>query len=68
VGASISFDGVSHLRRRGLEWVTLSWNVVGVIVLAVVAISASLTALAGLVIVYYAVRESVEIVKPNTHV
>jgi divalent metal cation (Fe/Co/Zn/Cd) transporter len=30
-----------------LEWVTLSWNVVGVIVLAVLAISASSTALAG---------------------
>jgi divalent metal cation (Fe/Co/Zn/Cd) transporter len=40
---------VSRLRRRGfvLEWVTLSWNVVGVIVLAVLAVSASSTALAG---------------------
>lgn len=37
------------LRRRGLvlEWVTLAWNVVGVIVLAVLAVSASSTALAG---------------------
>ncbi len=68
VGASISFDRVSRLRGRGLglERVTLFWNVVGVIVLAVLAISASSTALAGLVTVY-AVRESVEIVKPNTH-
>jgi len=44
-----SADRVNHLRRRGfvLEWVTLSWNVVGVIVLAVLAISASSIALAG---------------------
>jgi divalent metal cation (Fe/Co/Zn/Cd) transporter len=44
-----SVDRVGRLRRRGfvLEWITLSWNVVGVIVLAVLAISAASTALAG---------------------
>jgi hypothetical protein len=44
-----SVDRVSRLRRRGflLERITLFWNVVGVIVLAVLAISASSTALAG---------------------
>lgn len=44
-----SVDQVNRLRRRGfvLEWVTLGWNVVGVIILAVLAISASSTALAG---------------------
>lgn len=37
------------LRRRGfaLEWITLAWNVVGVIVLAVLAVTSSSTALAG---------------------
>ncbi|MBC7597296.1 MAG: cation transporter [Kineosporiaceae bacterium] len=40
---------VRILRRRGfvLEWVTLGWNIVGVVVLAVLAVSASSTALAG---------------------
>ncbi len=44
-----SVDQVNRLRRRGfvLEWVTLVWNMVGVIILAVLAISASSTALAG---------------------
>jgi divalent metal cation (Fe/Co/Zn/Cd) transporter len=42
-------DREDLLLRRGfvLEWITLSWNVVGVIVLAVLAISSSSTALAG---------------------
>jgi divalent metal cation (Fe/Co/Zn/Cd) transporter len=42
-------DRARILRRRGfvLEWVTLGWNVGGVIVLAVLAVSASSTALAG---------------------
>lgn len=49
MSSPISVDRVSRLRRRGfaLEWVTLSWNVVGVIVLAVLALSTSSTALAG---------------------
>jgi len=49
VRSSLAIDGTSRLRRRGLEleWVTLSWNVVGVVVLAVLAKSASSTALAG---------------------
>jgi divalent metal cation (Fe/Co/Zn/Cd) transporter len=34
-------------RGRGLEWFTLGWNLIGVIVLAVLAISASSVALAG---------------------
>jgi divalent metal cation (Fe/Co/Zn/Cd) transporter len=40
---------MSRLRRRGfvLEWITLAWNVVGVIILAFLAISAASTALAG---------------------
>lgn len=47
--SSLAISGTSRLRRRGLEleWVTLSWNVVGVVVLAVLAKSASSTALAG---------------------
>lgn len=42
-------DRVDRLLRHGfvLEWITLAWNVVGVIVLAVLAISSSSTALAG---------------------
>ncbi len=38
-----------HLLRRGfiLEWITLGWNVVGVVVLAVAAIGARSVALAG---------------------
>ncbi|MEA9985776.1 cation transporter [Subtercola sp. RTI3] len=44
-----SVDRVGRLRRRGflLEWITLVWNVVGVIILAFLAITASSTALAG---------------------
>lgn len=40
---------MSRLRRRGfvLEWITLAWNVVGVVILAFLAISAASTALAG---------------------
>lgn len=40
---------MDRLLRHGfvLEWITLAWNVVGVIVLAVLAISSSSTALAG---------------------
>lgn len=42
-------DRVSRLRRRGfvLEWITLRWNVVGVIILGFLATRASSTALAG---------------------
>jgi divalent metal cation (Fe/Co/Zn/Cd) transporter len=42
-------DSVPVLLRRGriLEWVTLAWNIVGVAVLAVLAITASSIALAG---------------------
>jgi divalent metal cation (Fe/Co/Zn/Cd) transporter len=38
-----------QLKRRGiaLEWVTLTWNLVGVVILAVLAVRASSTALAG---------------------
>ncbi len=44
-----SVDRTSRLRRRGLvlEWITLAWNVVGVIILAYLAISTASTALAG---------------------
>lgn len=44
-----SVDRVDRLLRRGfvLEWITLAWNVLGVLVLAVLAISSSSTALAG---------------------
>ena len=44
-----SVDRMSRLRRRGfvLEWITLAWNVVGVIILGFLAISAASTALAG---------------------
>ncbi|CAN5344019.1 cation transporter [soil metagenome] len=40
---------MSQLRRRGftLEWITLGWNVVGAIILGILAFSASSTALAG---------------------
>ena len=46
---SASEDPVGTLRRRGfiLEFATLGWNVVGVGVLAVLAVSASSVALAG---------------------
>ena len=46
---SASEDGNGALRRRGfvLEFATLGWNVVGVGVLAVLALSASSVALAG---------------------
>ena len=46
---SASEDGSGTLRRRGfiLEFATLGWNVVGVGVLAVLALSASSVALAG---------------------
>ncbi|MFG2793406.1 cation transporter [Streptomyces sp. NPDC048419] len=39
----------AHLLRRGfaLEWATLGWNVVGIVVLAIAAISARSVALAG---------------------
>jgi len=39
----------SHLRRRGmmLEWITLAWNVVGVVVLAITAYLAASVALVG---------------------
>ncbi|TAM70410.1 MAG: cation transporter [Microbacteriaceae bacterium] len=49
MSAAGSVDRPGVLRRRGfvLEWVTLAWNVVGVIVLAVLAVSAASTALAG---------------------
>jgi divalent metal cation (Fe/Co/Zn/Cd) transporter len=42
-------DDRSRLLRRGfaLEWITLSWNVVGVIVLALAAIASRSVALAG---------------------
>lgn len=38
-----------HLLRRGfaLEWITLAWNVVGVIVLAILAVTSASVALAG---------------------
>ncbi|WP_253905800.1 hypothetical protein [Arthrobacter sp. H5] len=38
-----------RLRRRGfaLEWATLVWNVMGVVVLAIASISAGSVALAG---------------------
>lgn len=38
-----------HLLRRGfaLEWITLAWNVVGVIVLAFLAVTSASVALAG---------------------
>ncbi|KQV06550.1 cation transporter [Leifsonia sp. Root112D2] len=40
--------GAALLRRgKALEWFTLAWNIVGVIVLAVLAITASSVALAG---------------------
>lgn len=43
-----SGDAIVLLRRgKGLEWFTLGWNVVGVVVLAVLAISASSVAVAG---------------------
>lgn len=45
---SATDPGGTLLRRgRALEWITLGWNVVGVIVLAVLAITASSVALAG---------------------
>ncbi|NEM89784.1 cation transporter [Galbitalea soli] len=41
-------DSAALLRRgRALEWVTLGWNVVGVVVLAVLALSSASVALAG---------------------
>ncbi len=42
-------DSSSVLLRRGrrLEWFTLGWNVVGVVVLAFLAVTASSVALAG---------------------
>lgn len=44
----VSDSGAVLLRRgRGLKWFTLSWNVVGVVVLAVLAVTASSVALAG---------------------
>lgn len=44
----VSDDGMVLLRRgKGLEWFTLGWNVLGVIVLAVLAIMSSSVALAG---------------------
>ena len=40
--------GAALLRRgKGLEWLTLGWNVVGVVVLAFLAVTASSVALAG---------------------
>ncbi|MBG6215118.1 MAG: hypothetical protein LH475_03305 [Cryobacterium sp.] len=48
-------------RGRPLEWFTLGWKVVGVIVLATIAITASSVAMAGFAIVSYAVRESIHI-------
>jgi divalent metal cation (Fe/Co/Zn/Cd) transporter len=41
--------GRSRLRRQGftLEWITLGWNVVGVLVLAIAAVTARSVALAG---------------------
>lgn len=48
VSSAGALDRVRLLRRGiALEWITLAWNVVGVVVLAVLAISASSTALAG---------------------
>ena len=48
-GAAGPATGHSEALRRGirLEWVTLAWNVVGVVVLAILAITASSVALAG---------------------
>lgn len=42
-------EGRRRLLRRGfvLEWITLSWNIVGVIVLAFLAVSSTSVALAG---------------------
>jgi divalent metal cation (Fe/Co/Zn/Cd) transporter len=46
--SSIPNGGGALLRRgKALEWITLGWNVVGVIVLAILAVSASSVALAG---------------------
>jgi divalent metal cation (Fe/Co/Zn/Cd) transporter len=47
--ASLAPDAGSVLLRRGkrLEWFTLGWNVAGVIVLAVLAVTSSSVALAG---------------------
>ena len=49
VTSSLSADHRAALLRRGLglEYVTLGWNVVGVVVLAIAAISAGSVALAG---------------------
>lgn len=46
---TLTAEGRLRLLRRGwtLEWCTLLWNVVGVVVLAVLAITASSAALAG---------------------
>lgn len=49
VPASRGADPARQLLRRGfvLEWVTLTWNIVGVVVLAILAISSASVALAG---------------------
>ena len=53
----------TSLLRRGfaLEYATLGWNVVGIVVLAAAAVAARSVALAGFVVTYYAVREAREI-------
>src|SRR5208282_2519838 len=61
-------SGSARLLRRGrvLEVITLGWNVAGIMVLAIVAVSARSVALAGfgLVIVFYALREARAIFLP----
>ena len=49
MGSQTSAARAAALQRRGrgLEWVTLGWNVVGVVVLAIAAIGARSVALAG---------------------
>jgi divalent metal cation (Fe/Co/Zn/Cd) transporter len=42
-----SASGALLRRGKALEWITLGWNVVGVVVLAVLAVTASSVALAG---------------------
>jgi divalent metal cation (Fe/Co/Zn/Cd) transporter len=48
VSSPLPDTGAGLLRRgKGLEWFTLGWNVVGVVVLAALAVTASSVALAG---------------------